>query len=342
MCYFSVMITAACITTVLLAIPFEVDTNTSSLSGEFSLTTGMPGTLIGDWHEKTNPEGTTTLPGYWGGSGNNIINCELSPEIGGPYDSPSFGSLDADIDFENSTIELSNSTLSAFKNEPASLALSVGVVYDTFRTTQPSSLYPGDIPFDIPIGNGYLTYLVLEQSIAVSTILEPIGSSEWSFEMMVPCILTFEAEILETPSGQIPTPILVQIQGIIERNGANIIMTIDSMWKSEESIAKPPIAFNDLLVPLPTIIPVGSTANLLFSATAESASYTVVNNIHIVANGMIGVAGDVDGDGYVGVNDLLALIAVWGTCDNCVEDINHDGTVNVTDLLVVIGNWSSS
>ena len=56
----------------------------------------------------------------------------------------------------------------------------------------------------------------------------------------------------------------------------------------------------------------------------------------------VGIPGDVDGDGYVGVNDLLALIAVWGTCDNCVEDINHDGTVNVTDLLVVIGNWSSS
>jgi len=44
--------------------------------------------------------------------------------------------------------------------------------------------------------------------------------------------------------------------------------------------------------------------------------------------------GDLDGDGVVGVDDLLALIAAWGTADG---DVNGDGTTNVDDVLLVIG-----
>jgi len=48
---------------------------------------------------------------------------------------------------------------------------------------------------------------------------------------------------------------------------------------------------------------------------------------------------DIDGDGAVGVSDLLALLAAWGTCDDCPEDINDDGFVNVADLLDLLGAW---
>jgi len=49
---------------------------------------------------------------------------------------------------------------------------------------------------------------------------------------------------------------------------------------------------------------------------------------------------DINGDGYVNVTDLLAVIAAWGIdCDGCPEDVNNDANVNVTDLLIVIGNW---
>ena len=46
---------------------------------------------------------------------------------------------------------------------------------------------------------------------------------------------------------------------------------------------------------------------------------------------------DCDGDGMVGVNDLLAIIDGWGTNAGC--DVNGDGTIDVLDLLVVVGNW---
>ncbi len=50
------------------------------------------------------------------------------------------------------------------------------------------------------------------------------------------------------------------------------------------------------------------------------------------------VPGDVNGDGVVNVEDLLAVIAAWGS-DDAAADINGDGIVNVEDILIVIANW---
>ncbi len=52
--------------------------------------------------------------------------------------------------------------------------------------------------------------------------------------------------------------------------------------------------------------------------------------------------GDLDGDGTVGVKDLLILLGSWGPCDdcnNCPADLDGDCTVGVKDLLILLGNW---
>jgi hypothetical protein len=48
---------------------------------------------------------------------------------------------------------------------------------------------------------------------------------------------------------------------------------------------------------------------------------------------------DVNGDGTVGVNDLLEVVAQWGECSGCSADVNNTGQVNIDDLLIVIGSW---
>jgi hypothetical protein len=48
--------------------------------------------------------------------------------------------------------------------------------------------------------------------------------------------------------------------------------------------------------------------------------------------------GDADGDEFVNVSDLLAIIGYWGS-NTPQADLNFDGIVNVSDLLIVIGNW---
>ncbi|MAI67848.1 MAG: hypothetical protein CMJ26_08240 [Phycisphaerae bacterium] len=49
--------------------------------------------------------------------------------------------------------------------------------------------------------------------------------------------------------------------------------------------------------------------------------------------------GDCNGDGFVNVSDLLAIIEVWGSDSGC--DVNGDGNIDVVDLLAVVGSWGA-
>ena len=54
------------------------------------------------------------------------------------------------------------------------------------------------------------------------------------------------------------------------------------------------------------------------------------------------IPGDLDGDGVVGVSDLLILLGNWGPCadcNNCPGDLDGDCVVGVADLLILLGNW---
>lgn len=48
---------------------------------------------------------------------------------------------------------------------------------------------------------------------------------------------------------------------------------------------------------------------------------------------------DLDGDGQVGVTDLLDLLGQWGTNPGGSPDFDDDGDVGVTDLLQLLGGW---
>ncbi len=51
-------------------------------------------------------------------------------------------------------------------------------------------------------------------------------------------------------------------------------------------------------------------------------------------------AADLDFSGAVGIADLLALLAAWGTDPgDCPPDLNGDGTVGIGDLMRLLANW---
>ncbi len=56
------------------------------------------------------------------------------------------------------------------------------------------------------------------------------------------------------------------------------------------------------------------------------------------------VSGDLDGDGTVGIQDFLILLADWGPCpaqpDSCPADLDCDGEVGIVDFLALLANWS--
>ncbi len=54
--------------------------------------------------------------------------------------------------------------------------------------------------------------------------------------------------------------------------------------------------------------------------------------------------GDLDGDGFVGITDFLALLAAWGPCadpcpPSCPADLDGDCAVGINDFLMLLANW---
>jgi hypothetical protein len=63
--------------------------------------------------------------------------------------------------------------------------------------------------------------------------------------------------------------------------------------------------------------------------------------VSVLPNLLLRVPGDVDGDGVVGFEDILAVLSAWGACPpECPEDLDGDGMVGFSDLLLVLGNFS--
>jgi probable HAF family extracellular repeat protein len=57
-----------------------------------------------------------------------------------------------------------------------------------------------------------------------------------------------------------------------------------------------------------------------------------------------GSPADFDGDGSVGVADLLVLLGGWGDCPpppaGCTTDLDSDGQTGVSDLLILLAEWT--
>ncbi len=67
---------------------------------------------------------------------------------------------------------------------------------------------------------------------------------------------------------------------------------------------------------------------------------TLIDSVVFMARG--GQAGDLDGDGSVGIIDRLILSGSWGLCPSppvpCPADFDGDGTVGTIDLVILLQN----
>ena len=330
---------ALLISAIMTMAPLSVDPSQSSLDGTFSQTIYMPGTLIGDYDEKTYPDGTMTRPGVWGGSGNQPIDCSIEPMFGGDFGGQVNGVLEIEL-VSDEVLALNAMSLSAFEKEQ-SIPLNIIFEYETFRSIAPDSLFVGGFPVEVPLGEGAITSLAIDLPSAFDLSLKPLNVDEWTIYGEVPVIITTSFTIFETDTGPLPTPGILTLQGTLISAGGELIMQATSSWDVTETIEDPPFFFDNLPLELPTIIPPGDFAGVLLSVAADQATSTAIGMLEFTASGdSQDVPGDVNGDGEVNVSDALSVISAWGPCNGCPEDLNDDGNVNVTDLLDVIANWT--
>jgi len=86
------------------------------------------------------------------------------------------------------------------------------------------------------------------------------------------------------------------------------------------------------------LAPTGLQA-ISFVRLAVPADAFLAVEIDAVVDAGVWMPGDLDGDGLVGVDDLLAVIAAWGSHGGAA-DVDGDGYVGVNDLLAVLESWT--
>ncbi len=80
------------------------------------------------------------------------------------------------------------------------------------------------------------------------------------------------------------------------------------------------------------------------SAVVKSFAYETTANTGILAGDTGSITGDLDGDGFVGINDLNIVLGDWNQSippGNPLADPSGDGFVGIDDLNTVLGNWNA-
>ena len=309
----------------------------SSASNVGQLNLPLAGTLIGNYDATTNPGGTQTRPGLFGGSGNNPINYSSTIVGDAGFSTSPIGSFTMDIMpmggmISGLEVDLTGGVVQEF-------GITLNINYQTFRTFAPNSTFPGGFTIPIPLAGGEINSLIATQTGPAPFMSGTPDAEGTPFMALVPVNIVLDAQFSGTPIGGKPQAAVLPIMGRYVVNGSSITVT-SSVSLPEETLDLPALpAVEAQPLPLPTILPPGGTANLLLNGTFTGGTFSSGLSATLVAEGERELNGDVNGDGVVNATDLGTLLAAWGSSvASC--DLDGNGTVNGADLAILLTNWS--
>ncbi len=315
-------------------------TGSSSLNLNIEIQLPFTGTFKGDYVAKTNPTGTKTIPGLWGGSGNNPIN----------YSATLNGELVIDTNPTGSFVLHSIAGLGGYITDYTSDLLGgnagdidVGVVfqYSTFHTQNPTAIYPGGFSLPIPLGGGGISQMTVTQNGLAPIVMTSLGGGVRNFTAAIPVTLTITADFFQIPLRAIDIPAIIPIQGQCVFVGPNEMeMTASFDFADELPLPAAP-GFKDQPLDLPTILPPGGTAHLLLTGTFAKGSISLGAGSDIDSQGdRISLLFDLTDDGAVSGMDFGLMLMNWGCDDAPFIDFNYDGFIDGIDLGMMIGAWT--
>ena len=300
----------------------------------------LAGTFIGDYDVTTNPTGTRTIPGYFGGSGNQAIPYTSKFRLSDVIDSNPLGTFKLEIG-ANGMCSITNFTSDLVNETPGTATIDMLFTYSSFHTVAPNAIFPSVGEITIPVATGSVKVATAVQSGPAVGALVETAPNTYTISIPIPVTVLVSGSAGGQPFGGDPMPAILAFAGTLSINGATA--TFISSAASTDPIGPLPAlpALVSQPLPVPTVLPTGSTANLLVSGTFAEGNGTSVFNISVNAAGIpSSVLGDINGDGHVTGMDLTYLLSGWGTAD-AAADINHDGIVGGMDLAVLLTNWGA-
>ena len=300
----------------------------------------LAGTFIGDYDVTTNPTGTRTIPGYFGGSGNQAIPYTSKLRLSDVIDSNPLGTFKLEIG-ANGICTITNFTSDLVNETPGTATIDMLFTYSSFHTVAPNAIFPSVGEITIPVATGSVKVATAVQSGPAVGALVETAPNTYTISIPIPVTVLVSGSAGGQPFGGDPMPAILAFAGTLSINGATA--TFISSAASTDPVGPLPAlpALVSQPLPVPTVLPTGSTANLLVSGTFAEGNGTSVFDISINAAGIPSfVLGDINGDGHVTGMDLTYLLSGWGTAD-AAADINHDGIVGGLDLAALLTNWGA-
>lgn len=317
----------------------SVDTKTSSANIESMIVFDSTGTLIGDFDSKTNPSGTQTRLGLFGGSGNQPIDTSVSVGADSSLDTNPTGSFVVSPDFDLGIIEIDGLVVDLLNGSPSETDLSITMLYSSFHTVSPTFIYPGGVPITLPIGQiGGISEAIITQTLLGAGTLTPTADpSIFDVAMLMTAELdmTFDASLPGQDPTQTPIdalPIVLPIAGQIEMIDSDTISITLEIMPDAITFAAPidGVALPDVPFELPTF---GTdTAGVLFSPTPESINVDALLSLTINAFGhRSDCLADLTGDGLLNFFDVSAFLSAFNAMES-VADFTGDGLYNFFDV----------
>lgn len=284
------LMTAPALARDIIIYDFTIDPQRSGIDVLIGAGAQTAGTLIGNYDIKNNPTGTRTKPGLFGsfGSTENVaVDVELGLALAGRVNTRSSGAFRFTLDTEARTVTTAGYGADLLNGGSANLPLNIRLLTDSFRTRNPDSTYIGGIPIELPIGEVALTRLAARQVDGPSVgVLTPLGGNEYDFAAIFTVEIDAAIDLLGNPFELPPVALPFGFQGRLILDGLTAQLTslavIDFSEVDNPNLMLPQFPFD-----LPTILPPGQFAHVLFDLLLEEVSFSMNGSLDTYADGRL-------------------------------------------------------
>ncbi|MCA9279575.1 MAG: hypothetical protein H6815_00905 [Phycisphaeraceae bacterium] len=311
-----------------------IDQAQSSVGIQTDAMIPIDGALIGNYDPTTNPTGTQTRPGLFGGSGNNPIDMSMDLHTVLNDSSTPIGAFDLVLDEVGGVAEIANFSLDALGGTPITVNVEGDVQYSSFNTINPTSAYIGGITVTIPLGSGEVTQFdIVQDGTAVGSIVPTGQPNEYLLSVGVPAQMMITIDALGQPVPVPPTPILIPVTGTFTVASGHVDMSISFQSVNNAPTPAAPGALVNVPFDLPTILPPGSTAHILLNADVLEGMIDSTIDVAIVAGGdATGCYPDCDTSGSLNIFDYICYGNAYSTGDP-YADCDGSGSLNIFDYI---------